>query len=131
MDAATMATTPALAPPPGEHTDFNAGVTEIQRKFIIVYAGTLSAATFCLALRLWTRMKILRSVWLDDYALIGAWVADIGFFVCCLEWMNDGFGQHLYNVSLAQVVKYAENATPVVTLYCWAPMLTKFSILIL
>jgi hypothetical protein len=131
MDAATMATTPALAAPAGEHTDFGGGITYMQQKFITVYAGTLAAATFCLALRLWTRIKIVRSVWLDDYALIGAWLADIGFFVCCIQWMKYGFGRHLWNVSLADVVKYAENATPVVTLYCWAPMLTKFSVLIL
>lgn len=41
-------------------------------------------------------------------AIIGAWLCDIGFFISCIVWMNDGFGDHLWNVSLAQLVQYAE-----------------------
>jgi hypothetical protein len=33
---------------------------------------------------------------------------DIGFFISCIKWMKYGFGDHLWNVSLAQLVKYAE-----------------------
>jgi hypothetical protein len=41
-------------------------------------------------------------------AIIGAWLMDIGFFISCVEWMKYGFGDHLWNVSLTQLVKYAE-----------------------
>ena len=97
-----LATTPAMAPPPGEVTDFNPGMTSIQKRFITIYAGTLAAATFCLALRLWTRARIVRSLWLDDCksftihllkykfltlldAVVGAWLMNIGFFISCLQ----------------------------------------------
>jgi type IV secretory pathway TrbD component len=118
-------TTPAMAAPPGEVTNFHPGITEIQMKFITVYAGTLAGATVCLALRIWTRARIVRGIWADDCkqipvrkedesltdtidAIIGAWLMDIGFFISCVEWMKYGFGDHLWNVSLAQLVKYAE-----------------------
>jgi len=126
-----LSTTPVIPAPPGEVTNFNVGMTSIQHKFINVYAGTLAAATACLLARIWTRLRIVRGFWADDYAIIGAWLTGAGFFISCLEWMKYGFGDHLWNVSVVQLSKYAELATPVVTLYCWAPMLTKFSILLL
>jgi len=118
-------TTPAMAAPPGEVTNFHPGITEIQTKFITVYVGTLAGATVCLALRIWTRARIVRGIWADDCkqirirkedrsltdaidAIIGAWLMDIGFFISCVEWMKYGFGDHLWNVSLAQLVKYGE-----------------------
>jgi type IV secretory pathway TrbD component len=118
-------TTPAMAAPPGEVTNFHPEITEIQMKFITVYAGTLAGATVCLALRIWTRARIVRGIWVDDCkqiqtkkeersltftvdAIIGAWLMDIGFFMSCVVWMKYGFGDHLWNISLAQLVKYAE-----------------------
>jgi hypothetical protein len=59
-------TTPAMPAPPGQVTNFHPGVTEIQQKFINVYAATLAAGTFTLALRLWTRARIIRELWWDD-----------------------------------------------------------------
>lgn len=80
-------TTPAMAAPPGEVSNFHPGITEIQMKFITVYAGTLARATVCLALQIWTRARIVRGIWADDCTFVS---------------------DHLWNVSLAQLVKYAE-----------------------
>ena len=129
--AAAMATTPAMTASAGEVTNFDVGMTEIQRKFIVVYAGTLAGATVCLMMRLWTRIQTIRGMWIDDYAIIAAWLVDIGFFIAGVNWMKYGLGDHLWNVSLEQLVEYGQNATLIVTLYCWAPMLTEFSLLVL
>ncbi|OJD34097.1 uncharacterized protein BKCO1_25000123 [Diplodia corticola] len=122
--------TPAMAAPSGETSNLDPAMTSVQRDFIIISSGVAAGATVTVALRVWTRAVVVKHIGLDDYAVVAAWLMGIGFIVCCIQWMEYGFGDHLWNTSLAQVVKYAEWSIPVVTTYCWAPMLSKFSILL-
>ncbi|GME32721.1 integral membrane protein [Neofusicoccum parvum] len=119
-----------MAPPAGQTSNFDAPMTEVQNDFIVITIGVTTGATVALGLRMWARAGVVGHVGLDDYAVIAAWLMGIGFFICSIQWMQYGFGDHLWNVTLAQLLKYAEWSIPVVTTYCWAPMLSKFSILI-
>lgn len=58
--------TPVMAAPKGEVSNFNAPMTYVQKKFIVVGFATFGAATVTLLLRLWTRVRMLRAPWWDD-----------------------------------------------------------------
>ncbi|GME26059.1 integral membrane protein [Neofusicoccum parvum] len=120
-----------MAAPAGESSDFNAPVTDAQWDFIRVSAGVIGGATLSLVFRIWARAGVVRQFGLDDYAVVAAWLMSVGFFVCSIQWMQCGFGDHLWNVSVAMLAKYEEWTIPVITTYCWAPMLLKFSLLML
>ncbi|KAF2707632.1 hypothetical protein K504DRAFT_535270 [Pleomassaria siparia CBS 279.74] len=123
--------TPVMAPPQGQVSDFNAPMTYVQKKFIVVGFATFGAATVTLLLRLWTRVRMLKAPWWDDIALILSWMASLCFIIIGIYWMEGGFGHHMWNVSVTMLQTYVRLSTAVVTVYCWGPMLSKFSILLL
>lgn len=59
-------TTPAMAAPAGESSDFNAPVTDAQWDFIRVSAGVIGGATLSLVFRIWARAGVVRQFGLDD-----------------------------------------------------------------
>ncbi|OJD35010.1 uncharacterized protein BKCO1_19000197 [Diplodia corticola] len=129
--AATTTATPAMEAPAGQTSTFDGPMTDAQWEFVRTGAGLVGGATVALALRIWARAGVMRHFGLDDYAVVAAWLLSVAFFVCEVQWMQYGFGDHLWNVTVAQAKEYAQWSIPVLTAYCWAPILSKFSILIL
>ncbi|OCK83948.1 hypothetical protein K432DRAFT_401566 [Lepidopterella palustris CBS 459.81] len=126
---------PAIPPPVGEVSNFH-GQTKIQRKFILTYSCTLAFATVFLALRMYTRGILVQKIGLDDTAIVLAWMFSIAFFICSLIGkdpiaMNYGFGRHMWDTPATSMKMYLKLLVPIIITYIWAPMLTKFSILIL
>ncbi|KAB2578641.1 hypothetical protein DBV05_g2782 [Lasiodiplodia theobromae] len=120
-----------MQPPAGQASTFDGPMTSAQWEVVRTGAGLVGGATVALALRIWARAGVMRHFGLDDYAVVAAWLLSVAFFVCELQWMQYGFGEHLWNVSVAQAKEYAQWSIPVLTMYCWAPILSKFSILLL
>ncbi len=55
-----------MAPPVGEVSTLDPGKTEIQKRFISVYASPLTVATLLLISGVWIRAKISRPFWIDE-----------------------------------------------------------------
>ncbi|OJJ56532.1 hypothetical protein ASPSYDRAFT_134418 [Aspergillus sydowii CBS 593.65] len=121
----------AMPAPDGVVPDFSLTRTSVQQKFILTYATTLGIAIVLVLLRLYTRLYLLKSFGLDDWAVIASTLFSIAFFVLCFVAMDYGFGRHLYNVPVTALPTYLKLLIPIVVTYCWAPFMTKFSILIL
>ncbi|KAL2829346.1 hypothetical protein BJY01DRAFT_255041 [Aspergillus pseudoustus] len=121
----------AMPPPDGVDPDFSLTRTSIQEKFILTYAMTLGIAILLLLMRLYTRLFIVKSFGLDDWAVIASTLFSIAFFALCFVAMKYGFGRHLWNVPATSLPTYLKLLIPIVVTYCWAPFMTKFSILIL
>ncbi|CEL04805.1 hypothetical protein ASPCAL05930 [Aspergillus calidoustus] len=121
----------AMPPPDGVTPDFSLTRTSVQQEFILTYASTLGIALLLLLLRLYTRLFLVKSFGLDDWAVIASALFSIAFFALCFVSMKYGFGRHLYNVPATAIPTYLKLLIPIVVTYCWAPFMTKFSILIL
>ncbi|EEA19213.1 integral membrane protein (Pth11), putative [Talaromyces marneffei ATCC 18224] len=116
----------AMPPPEGVTPDFSLTMTTVQHKFIVVYSITFGIAVLLLLLRLYTRAFIVFSA---------------AFFALCVVSMKYGFGRHLWNVPATAMATYLKAShyhntpfvllIPIVITYCWAPFMTKFSILLM
>ncbi|KAL3465447.1 hypothetical protein BJX64DRAFT_54589 [Aspergillus heterothallicus] len=120
-----------MPPPDGVEPDFSLRRTSVQEKFIVTYACTLGIAILLLLLRLYTRLFLVKSFGFDDWAVIASTVFSVAFFTLCYVSMDYGFGRHLWNVPATALPMYLKLLIPLVITYCWAPFMTKFSILIL
>lgn len=58
--------TPAMAPPAGQTSNFDAPMTEVQNDFIVITIGVTTGATVALGLRMWARAGVVGHVGLDD-----------------------------------------------------------------
>ncbi|KAL6234350.1 hypothetical protein BDW75DRAFT_231201 [Aspergillus navahoensis] len=75
-------TTPALEPPPGEHTDFVNHPYDGNR-FVVVNAIFLAISFASIAIRLWTRIFIAQGFRLDDVFMITAFLNVVAAIIYC------------------------------------------------
>ncbi|KAI9830455.1 MAG: hypothetical protein M1838_005810 [Thelocarpon superellum] len=89
--------TPALEPPPGVTSDFNAYSSKAHRILSVNIVGIILAVIF-MVIRLYTRIKVTRLLGADDYAAMAALVFVLAFSGLILDCYSIGLGQHLWNV---------------------------------
>ncbi|KNG51502.1 integral membrane protein [Stemphylium lycopersici] len=95
-----------MPPPPGVEPDFSGSRTSLQSRIIVVYVIMTVLSTVVLALRLHTRIFIRRTTGLDDVLVVLSWFGCVAWLVIGFEAFQYGFGQHLWNVTPAQLPDY-------------------------
>ena len=100
MNDTVKAMTPSLAPPLGEHSDF-ANASSLLPVLIFTVALCLSCTMAGLLVRLYTKLRTVRRVELDDYFAVGALVTFAAYCALMLLGAQAGAGRHMWDVSLA------------------------------
>jgi len=126
------ATKVGLMPAPsGVKTNFSGDRNELQNKIVVVYLTMTIASTIVLGLRLYTRIFIRSMTGLDDALVILSWMGCVAWLVLAFESFQFGFGQHLWNVTVDQMMNYSRMLVGIMVVYVWTPALAKLSLLAL
>ncbi|KAL5044612.1 hypothetical protein BDW71DRAFT_98714 [Aspergillus fruticulosus] len=122
--------TPALEPPPGEHTDFVNHAYDGNR-FVIVNAIFLVISFSSIVIRLWTRIFITRGFRLDDVFMIIAFLCSCVISAVTLEMLNWGLGVHMWDVPLSHFSPWFLKLNVVAAIiYCAGTGFLKVSVLL-
>ncbi|KAL4807936.1 hypothetical protein BDV18DRAFT_159145 [Aspergillus unguis] len=122
--------TPALAPPPGEKTNFVDPVYDGTR-FVIVHAIFLAISFTAIAVRLWTRTFIARGFRWDDYLMVLSWMCSCVMSGITLEMLNWGLGIHMWNVPVSHLSPYFLRFNVIAAIiYCAGTGFLKVSVLL-
>ncbi|GAP84974.2 putative integral membrane protein [Rosellinia necatrix] len=109
MDWETLATTPARMAPPGVTSDL---IHPASRSWNVqlTIGITLAPAILLVALRIYARLRLARSLGADDYVCLFATITTIvfnGLVLSLLDRPGGGaLGPHIWNVSLLRIYEY-------------------------
>ncbi|KAF2442625.1 hypothetical protein P171DRAFT_487845 [Karstenula rhodostoma CBS 690.94] len=92
-----MAVTPAAAPPPGLGSDFDHPPSKAQTVYIVM-SVCLGLVTLLVAIRIYTRARITKSLWWDDWTSLLAWVFFIALLRVTFGAVENGGGVDMWNV---------------------------------
>ncbi|PHH59526.1 hypothetical protein CDD81_2888 [Ophiocordyceps australis] len=122
--------TPALAPPPGVISNL---VDPPSQGYATIIAMVLYMviATPCVAARLYTRARIHRKLWWDDWSSVIALIGLYGFCVIPLVGLRYGFGTDEWNVSQTHVKRFNTLFSAIEIVARISIFFTKLSILLL
>ncbi|KAJ5638743.1 hypothetical protein N7528_001133 [Penicillium herquei] len=127
-----MTKTGVVAPPPGVTADFDySHPWRLKTDLIIVGVG-LSLATLFLAMRIWTRARILSKFGWDDVSIIAAWVFSIATQAVCLcGYTYGGAGIHLWNVTVPMFTYFQKIILVAAVIYIPSLAFAKVGLIIL
>ncbi|PVH90433.1 hypothetical protein DM02DRAFT_607445 [Periconia macrospinosa] len=118
----------AIPPPPGIIPDF-INPPSLQHVVLIVNIVLPFVSVLFVALRLYTTGFILRSVGVDDYMIVLAWVSSQSFCICITRY---GLGHHLWDVPFSIFNgNFLRFAAICLAFYGISIMFAKVSILVL
>lgn len=136
-----------LPVPRHDNEGINGKKTDLQRKMIVVYVVMTVLSSIVLGLRLYTRIFIRRLTGLDDALVVLSWLGCVAWLAICFQgiahgtcWQTltnrspafqYGLGQHLWNVTMEQVMVYTKILVGIMVVYVWTPALAKLSLLAL
>ncbi|PCD22143.1 hypothetical protein AU210_015942 [Fusarium oxysporum f. sp. radicis-cucumerinum] len=91
----------AAPPPPGisptfDHPEYNG------QPVVVVNIACLALATSVCALRLFTKLKIVRTVDYSDYLIASAWICAAAFASVNISQCSYGLGVHIWNVPIVK-----------------------------
>ena len=93
---------PGLPPPPNHIPDFQDPFTLATYQTLTV-AGCIITTTAMLTARMYTKMRIMRAVVLEDWTCCIGWAFFISFMAMQLAVGNHGGGKHQWNVTYEDV----------------------------
>ncbi|KAJ5523749.1 hypothetical protein N7513_008866 [Penicillium frequentans] len=125
----TLATTPGMQPPDGQTSDFNAPYNSLQIGTVIAFGITYFLATCFIGLRYFQAFKLTKKIELDLVAITLSYGASCYYFVTIVNLMKYGWGKHLWDVSLADLVVFNKELLPNTLTYLICPCVTKMAIL--
>ncbi|KAJ5246363.1 hypothetical protein N7468_001346 [Penicillium chermesinum] len=127
---ATDATTPVLPPPAGQTSNF-VNPEYRGQTFVVTSCVFLAVAVCSLILRVWTRVFIVRSIWIDDYLMIVALVLSCVLIGVTLDMTNWGLGEHMWDVPMDHFSpNFEQRNLAAAAIYCAATGFTKCSVLV-
>ncbi|KAI4615922.1 hypothetical protein J4E83_006590 [Alternaria metachromatica] len=68
---------------------------------------------------------------LDDALVVLSWCGCVAWMVICFRTFQYGFGQHMWNVTMQQMLGYTKMLVGIMVVYVWTPALAKLSLLAL
>lgn len=95
-------TTPGLQPPPGQVSNLNGPSPLVSQMYVAAGLG-LGLATLAVILRFFTKVRVLRSVQLEEYILVFSLLGFFAFTFLMIHAVHLGQGAHQWNVSVADV----------------------------
>ncbi|KAM0795178.1 hypothetical protein BDR22DRAFT_894428 [Usnea florida] len=120
----------AIPPPPGLTSNY----VNPPSKAVwgtVTTSVCLTVATLLVAMRMYTKFKVLKNIGWDDYTTFLAWLGLIGLAIVCLEEDRHGNGRHLWDITGNQYTAYAKLNYISDILYNPVIFFTKASLLIL
>ncbi|KAK6080305.1 integral membrane protein [Seiridium cupressi] len=124
-----LATTPGMAPPDGQASQFNAPYNSLQTGILISFGVTYFLATVFLALRAFQALKFVKKIELDLIIITLSYSVSLVYFVTMLNLMKFGWGKHLWDVSLADLIEFNKALLPNTLSYLICPSITKMAML--
>ncbi|KAF6230668.1 hypothetical protein HO173_011019 [Letharia columbiana] len=95
-----------------------------------VSAVFLTLSTFFLALRVYTRVRLLNAFYSEDYILVTAWLFSTAWTIICLEQEEDETRRHLWAIPKEALIVSSKWAAASIFLYVPATALPKLAILV-
>ncbi|KAL4799577.1 hypothetical protein BDV19DRAFT_385345 [Aspergillus venezuelensis] len=129
MGGLDLSTTPGLKPPDGHVPQFHASWTSVQIGSVIAFGVTYFMATLFLALRYFQAVKLVQKIEVDLAIVTVAYGVALVYFVTMVDLFGHGWGKHMYDVSLAQLIELNKALLPNTLSYLICPTITKMAIL--
>ncbi|KAJ5771160.1 uncharacterized protein N7511_003211 [Penicillium nucicola] len=129
MNAETLSTTPGMPPPEGETSHFHAPYNSLQIGTILSFGITYFLATSFVVLRYFQAFKLTKKIEPDLVAITFSYGVALVYFVTMVNLMKYGWGKHLWNVSLADLILFNKALLPNTLAYLICPCITKMAIL--
>ncbi|KAL7908559.1 hypothetical protein GGI35DRAFT_493651 [Trichoderma velutinum] len=124
-----LSTTPAMAPPDGQTPLFDAPYNSLQIRTVVAFGVTYFFASFFLALRYFQAAKMVKQIEIDLIILTLAYGLSLYYFITLVNLMSHGWGKHLWDVSLAQIMEFNKELLPNTLTYLITPSITKMAML--
>ncbi|KAJ6015576.1 hypothetical protein N7540_010167 [Penicillium herquei] len=122
-------TTPGMEPPAGETSHFYTPYNSLQIGTVVAFGVTYFLATIFLALRYFQAFKLVKKVELDLVIITISFGVSATYFATLVRLMKYGWGKHMWDVSIAQLVKFDKALLPNTVTYLICPAITKMAIL--
>ncbi|KAI8716409.1 hypothetical protein NCS52_00934500 [Fusarium sp. LHS14.1] len=127
---ADLAKTPGMTPPGDQIPDFDAPYNSLQIGRVISFAVTYFFVTVCLGLRYFQSFKLIQKIEIDLVIITISYGVAMAYFITMVHLMDYGWGKHLWDVSLAQLIEFNKASLLANTLsYLITPSVTKIAIL--
>ncbi|KAK0630534.1 hypothetical protein B0T17DRAFT_616176 [Bombardia bombarda] len=126
-----LANFPAMVPPPGEVSNFIDPYSLAPAGRIVVYV-TLPLMVISVALRIYTRLFVTRTIGTDDYLCVAAAAAVVSYCAVTLSVFGGGYlGPHQWNVRLTSITPdYIKGAIVITCLYSASALFIKASLFV-
>ncbi|PVH95269.1 hypothetical protein DM02DRAFT_618018 [Periconia macrospinosa] len=85
--------------PPPPNTAHNPTDDQFTRN-ITIHALTLTLVTLALALRIYTRARVVKAFGWDDGLLVFSWCVSIAMSACFIAAYREGIGRHVWDVPI-------------------------------
>ncbi|KAK4140463.1 uncharacterized protein C8A04DRAFT_32047 [Dichotomopilus funicola] len=99
-------------------------------EYAAVIITTCSIAVITLLLRFYTRLFILRTLFPDDYCIIGGMIGTIGMGICYGITIIHGFGHHIEAITPEDLQMQAKASIGGLVFFHWSHAFVKSSILL-
>ncbi|KAK7743727.1 hypothetical protein SLS62_010458 [Diatrype stigma] len=101
--AVDLTKVPAAVPPPGIVSNFNS-TDNYKHQNIILHSVVLAATTVAIAVRLYTRAVIKRTIGEDDWLALLSWALSLEFSIIMAYATVWGFGMHMYDIRASEIL---------------------------
>lgn len=120
---------PAGMPPPGLIPNFDSP-SKLNPSAVAIIIFCMTLATIAVAIRIYTKICLFKSLMYEDYAILLAWVGEVGLFALSMLDLEDNGGKHMWNIQLRNLfyLLYWENIFSIC--YGIVVLLIKCSILL-
>ncbi|KAL4863941.1 hypothetical protein BDV12DRAFT_176867 [Aspergillus spectabilis] len=129
MEGIDLTTTPGMAPPAGHTPQFDAPWNSVQVGSVIAFTVTYFFATVFLGLRYFQAFKLIQKIEVDLVAVTVSYGVALVYFVTMVDLFGHGWGKHMWDVSLADLIELNKALLPNTLSYLICPTITKMAIL--
>ncbi|KAL2809112.1 hypothetical protein BJX63DRAFT_372421 [Aspergillus granulosus] len=129
MEGIDLTTTPGMEPPAGHTPQFDAPWNSVQIGSVITFAVTYFLATMFLGLRYFQAVKLVKKVEVDLITVTVSYGVALVYFITMVDLFGHGWGKHMWDVSLAQLMELNKALLPNTLSYLICPTITKMAIL--
>ncbi|KAL3463679.1 hypothetical protein BJX64DRAFT_287148 [Aspergillus heterothallicus] len=129
MEGIDLTKTPGMAPPEGHTPQFDAPWNSVQIGSVITFAVTYFFATIFLGLRYFQAVKLIQKVEVDLVTVTVSYGVALVYFITMVDLFGHGWGKHMWDVSLAQLMELNKALLPNTLSYLICPTITKMAIL--
>ncbi|KAL2851087.1 hypothetical protein BJY01DRAFT_245187 [Aspergillus pseudoustus] len=129
MEGIDLTKTPGMEPPAGHTPQFDAPWNSVQIGSVITFAVTYFFATLFLGLRYFQAFKLTRKVEVDLVTVTISYGVALVYFITMVDLFGHGWGKHMWDVSLADLLELNKALLPNTLSYLICPTITKMAIL--